>query len=869
MPEKNLVAEVLETLELTTVSSECKNDVKPDHQINRPGKNVAGALLVVPDEIPDPNLSDNALTILKRRYLKKDSEGNVTETPREMIWRVAWTIASNEARYNDKADVDMFARDLNKIISEFDFLPNSPTLMNAGRKLGQLSACFVLPVPDSMEGIFEAVKNAAMVHKSGGGTGFSFSRIRPNSSHVASTAGTASGPVSFMRVFNAATETIKQGGTRRGANMGILRIDHPDILEFIECKKDMVSITNFNISVAITDTFMEAVKNGDSFDLIAPHTGGVVGQYDARTTFDLIAKNAWLNGDPGMVFIDEINRHEKTPTLGLVEATNPCGEQPLLPYESCNLGSVNLNNMLTENVEIDWERLRHAIRHAVRFLDNIIDLNKYPIDKIREMTQANRRIGLGLMGFADMLYALKIPYDSEEGLDMARKVMRFIQEEGRQMSDELAVERGTFPNFGSSTIEKPTRNSTVTTIAPTGTISMIADVSSGIEPNFAICYVKRVMDDDRLLYVNNRFEEAARDGGWYSKELMAKIADGAHLSDLEEIPETARRTFKTAHDIAPEWHIRMQAAFQEYTDNAVSKTINFPNSATVEDVKDAFISAWELKCKGITIYRDGSRDLQVMNVGNSLAKAKLEIQKSESISKANEEIRKLNNVDRASRTKEEDKNRGKQVKMELPTQTTLLPKINGMVRKPPGSLKPRKRPRVTHGYTEQIETGEGTLYVTINEDEHGLCEVFASIGKSGGNAAAQSEAIGRLISLALRAGIDPRAIVKQLKGITGTNPVWHDGDLIRSTPDGIGRALERFLNEREHQQAELRLDDIIKGTPSGKPIAFVDESEDSENGPVYMLGSRIPQECPECRLASLCYEEGCLICKDCGYSKCG
>ncbi|MBT7787825.1 MAG: vitamin B12-dependent ribonucleotide reductase [Calditrichaeota bacterium] len=796
-------------------------------------------------------LSENAITILKRRYLKKDSSGNPTEEPREMFWRVARTIASNETKYNPEADVDMFARELYETISRFDFVPNSPTLMNAGRKLGQLSACFVLPVDDSMEGIFDAVKNAAMVHKSGGGTGFSFSRIRPKSSHVASTAGTASGPVSFMWVFNAATETIKQGGTRRGANMGILRIDHPDILEFIECKKDMVSITNFNISVAITDAFMEAVKKGEPFDLISPHNGDVVGQLDARETYDLIANNAWFNGDPGMVFIDEINRHEVTPKLGAVEATNPCGEQPLLPYESCNLGSVNLNNMLTDDLEINWTRLKLAIRHAVRFLDNIIDLNKYPLEKIREMTYGNRRIGLGLMGFADMLYALKIPYDSEDGLEMARKVMKFIQEEGRQMSNELSVERGTFPNFGLSTLEKPSRNSTVTTIAPTGTISMIADVSGGIEPNFAICYVKRVMDDDRLLYVNQRFEEAARDGGWYSQELMDKIADGDHLSDLEEVPEDVKRVFKTAHDISPDWHIRMQAAFQEYTDNAVSKTINFPNSATVQDIKDSFLSAWDLKCKGMTIYRDGSRDVQVMNVGDSL--------KSDN----SENPQEINKSDKA------DINQGKQVKMELPTQTTMLPKINGTVRKPPGSLKPRKRPRVTRGYTEQIETGEGTLYVTINEDEHGLCEVFASIGKSGGNAAAQSEAIGRLISLALRAGIDPRAIVKQLKGITGTNPVWHDGDLIRSTPDGIGRSLERFLNDREHQQAELPLDDMINDEPSGKPIAFVDESKDSENGPIYMLGGRVQQECPECGFAPLSFEEGCLNCRSCGYSKCG
>jgi len=782
-------------------------------------------------DLPDPVLSENAITVLNRRYLKKNAKGIVIESPREMFWRVARTVASNETRYNPNADITQEALDYYRIMTKLDFIPNSPTLMNAGRKLGQLAACFVLPVEDSMEGIFETVKNAALVHKSGGGTGFSFSRLRPKSSPVDSTAGTASGPVSFMSVFNTATETIKQGGTRRGANMGILRVDHPDIRDFIICKRDMVSMTNFNISVAVTDKFMKAVDDGKKYKMIDPHSKRVTRHEDAREIFDMIAENAWLNGDPGLIFIDEVNRKEKTPQLGDVEATNPCGEQPLLPYESCNLGSINLDNILTDDLKIDWKGLRHTTRRAIRFLDNIVDLNKFPIKQIRDSTQANRRIGLGLMGFSDLLYALGIPYNSEEGVKLGRKIMKFIHTEARRMSDELAQERGQFPNCEGSVFSHPTRNSTVTTIAPTGTISMIADTSGGVEPNFALCYVKRVMDDDRLLYVNRRFEQAARDGGWYSKELMEKIAEGTHLKGIDEVPEAAKRIFVTAHDVAPEWHIRMQAAFQEYTDNAVSKTINFPHSATIDDVKNAYRLAWKLKCKGITIYRDGSREQQVMNVGNSLAKLE---------------------------AKAEEKGELQRIASGRPADIDT---------KHRASLKPRKRPLITRGHTEQIVTGEGALYVTINEDDQGLCEVFASIGKSGGNAAAQSEAVGRLISLALRAGVDPYAIIKQLKGITGTNPVWHEGELIRSTPDAIGRALERALKQREDRQAELPL--IASADQSEKKTKNIDEMCLPVPEPVitYFHGQQVREQCPDCQ-GPLIFEEGCMVCKSCGYSKC-
>ena len=806
-------------------------DVNSGSGESRLRKNGALDIPQPPVDLIEPVLTDNAVTVLRRRYLAKDENGEVAESPREMFWRVAFTIASGDQIHRPDLDVGSQARVYYELMSSLDFLPNSPTLMNAGRRLGQLSACFVLPVEDSMEGIFETVKHAALVHKSGGGTGFSFSRLRPKASMVQSTAGTASGPVSFMTVFNAATETVKQGGTRRGANMGILRVDHPDIREFIACKQDMVSITNFNISVAVTDKFMKALEAGESYDLIAPHTGKVAGSEDAREIFDLIAENAWRNGDPGLVFIDEINRKEPTPHIGYVEATNPCGEQPLLPYESCNLGSINLANIVTPQQQVDWERLRRIVKWSVRFLDNIIDMNRFPIPQIEKMTLGNRRIGLGVMGFADLLYAMRIPYDSDDAITMAREVMEFIGIEARKTSDELAEERGSFPNWEGSKFDVPTRNSTVTTIAPTGTISMIADTSGGIEPNFALVYVKRVMDDDRLLYMNRHFEDAAKAGGWFSRDLMEKIAAGAYLAKLAEVPDDAKRIFVTAHDITPEWHVRMQAAFQEFCENAVSKTINFPNSATVDDVKRAYMLAWRLKCKGITIYRDGSRSTQVLNVGDSqLAKG---------------------GTGGISETGQQELSPVKRV-----LQEPLRPGT--------GYLKPRHRPRITRGYTESIRTGEGTLFVTINEDEHGLCEVFASIGKSGGNAQAQSEAIGRLISLALRAGVDPHEIVKQLKGIMGPNPIWHEGELIRSTPDAIGGAIERHLERKTQKQAELPLE----GTKPEPTVAAAPE-EPKPTAPqiTFANGFEMKEQCPDCS-SPVIYEEGCLVCRHCGYSKC-
>lgn len=562
-----------------------------------------------------PALSRNALTVLERRYLKRDREGKILETPAQMFRRVADSIAAAEKIFSAKADIAKLADQFYKMMAALEFLPNSPTLMNAGRDLGQLSACFVLPVGDSMEEIFDALKYTALIHKSGGGTGFSFSRLRPANDLVMTTTGISSGPISFMRVFDAATETIKQGGTRRGANMGILRVDHPDIMDFIMCKAENDTLHNFNISVGLTESFMAAVEKDEKYDLINPRNGQSVGTLDARRVFDRIVRQAWQNGEPGIVFLDRLNRDNPTPHLGMIESTNPCGEQPLLPYESCNLGSINLGKMVKDGA-VDWTRLKDVIYLSVHFLDNVVEINKYPLPEIAAITLGNRKIGLGVMGWADMLIMLGISYDSEEARQLAGEVMKFINDSGHRASRKLARERGAFANFKNSVYdqkrEPPIRNATVTTIAPTGTISIIANASSGIEPVFAVSYVRQVMDNDILLEVHPLFEKTARERGFYSPELMQRIAKHATIRDMEEIPADIRKIFITAHDISPEAHIRMQAAFQKYTDNAVSKTVNFPNNATIDDVAQVFWLAYKLDCKGVTIYRDGSRTFQVL-----------------------------------------------------------------------------------------------------------------------------------------------------------------------------------------------------------------------------------------------------------------
>ena len=566
----------------------------------------------------DLKLSINAVRVLERRYLRKNEKRDVVETPSEMFGRVARAVAEADMRYGkSKEDAARVDEEFYGMMSGLEFLPNSPTLMNAGTDMGQLSACFVVPVEDSMESIFTAVKSMALIHQSGGGTGFSFSRLRPSGDVVRSTGGVASGPVSFMRVFDTATDVIKQGGRRRGANMGVLRIDHPDILEFIRCKEDEQSFCNFNISVGVTDEYMKALKADGKYPLINPRTGKETEQLSARMVFDYIVAMAWKTGDPGIVFLDEINRSNPTPLEGAIESTNPCGEQPLLPYESCNLGSINLSKMVSDG-QIDWEKIGQTVRKAVHFLDNVIDINKYPLAQIKDITLKNRKIGLGVMGFAEMLIQLNVPYDSEEAVSTAEQLMDYIDKEAKKKSMEMAMERGSFPNFAHSIWSgryPALRNATVTTIAPTGTISIIAGCSSGIEPLFAVSFVRNVMSGVRLLETNPPFAEIAKKQGFYSEELMAEVAEKGSIAGMEKIPSEVRRLFVTAHEIAPKWHVRIQAAFQKHTDNAVSKTINLRHDATPKEVEDAYMLAYELKCKGITVYRYASKGEQVLYMG--------------------------------------------------------------------------------------------------------------------------------------------------------------------------------------------------------------------------------------------------------------
>jgi len=740
-------------------------------------------------EGPSLELTSNALRVLQRRYLLKDEEGSFLETPEGMFRRVARHIASAELLYDPEADVERWEEEFYGAMARLEFLPNSPTLMNAGRDLGQLSACFVLPVDDSMESIFEAIKNTALIHKSGGGTGFSFSRIRPKNDVVQSTQGVSSGPISFMTVFDAATETIKQGGTRRGANMAILRVDHPDILDFIVAKEKEDRLNNFNLSVGITDSFMEAVLKDTDYPLVNPRSKQVVARQRARKVFDTIVHMAWKSGEPGIVFLDRVNRDNPTPALGEIESTNPCGEQPLLPYESCNLGSINLSRMVRANgsATIDFDKLRSVIRTAVRFLDDVIDVNKYPLEIIRTNTLGNRKIGLGVMGFADMLIKLGIPYDSEQAVHIADSVMSFISNEAHKVSEQLAEEKGPFPNYDMSVFAErggpKMRNATVTTIAPTGTLSMIAGCSGGVEPIFAVSFVrKNILDNDELVEVNPLFEEVAKMEGFYSEKLMRTIAEKGSLRNVEEVPDRVKRIFVTAHDITPEWHIRMQAAFQKHTDNAVSKTVNFPHDATPKDVEKVYLLAHKLGCKGVTIYRDGSRSEQVLNRGAGTGRAKGE---------------------------------------KVPLRT------------------PRARPPVISGATRKMSTGCGSLYVTVNRDEHGPFEIFSQMGKAGGCAASQSEAISRLVSLALRSGISPEAITKQLKGISCHLHAWQNGSKILSCSDAIAKAIEMF----------------VKGEETAPKDSFE------------MEAGVLPLVCPECGGVTK-HTEGCVVCISCGYSKC-
>ncbi|MBW1716370.1 MAG: vitamin B12-dependent ribonucleotide reductase [Deltaproteobacteria bacterium] len=735
------------------------------------------------EERKGAKLSVNALRVLERRYLRKNSNGEVVETPDEMFCRVAHHIAQAEKNYSGVGQAQKMEQEFYAMMTELKFLPNSPTLMNAGTELGQLAACFVLPVDDSMEGIFDSLKYAALIHKSGGGTGFSFSRLRPKDSRVGTTGGVASGPVSFMRIFNTATEQVKQGGTRRGANMGILRVDHPDIMEFICSKKDDKDLANFNISVALTEGFMQALKNQTSYPLMSPLSGKEVGRLNAGAVYDAIVNQAWGNGDPGVIFLDNINRDNPTPNMGEIESTNPCGEQPLLPFEACNLGSINLAKFVIhkgDRPEIDKSALRETVRLAVRFLDNAIDMSRYPLEEITEMARGNRKIGLGVMGFADMLFQMGVPYNSSRALSVAEEVMSFFQDESRKASIALGEERGVFANFEKSVFKDRAdcryRNATTTTVAPTGTLSIIAGCSSGVEPLFGLSFVRNVMDDYELIEVNPWFEMIAKERGFYSKEFMERVAREGTLKGIEEAPTDVREVFVTAHDISPEWHVKMQAAFQKYTDNAVSKTVNLPHDATPADVLKIYNLAYELGCKGVTIYRDGSKSDQVL-----------------SFDKEHED--------------------------------------NGFY------SAIRERPETVEGFTTKIKTGLGNLYINVTEYQGRPFEVFPIIGKSGKSTTAKTEAIGRLVSLALRSGVRVDDIIAQLEGIAGEHPVFQKDGLVLSIPDAIAKVLEaRYL----------------KG--NGKKVP-------------QKLGSLKKEVCPECG-EPISYEEGCMTCHFCGYTKC-
>jgi ribonucleoside-diphosphate reductase alpha chain len=794
--DKHVTTSEAEILTLVREFLDAEETVKPQEVI--PSMKIIRENEAEDTQGTELRLTENALKVLEKRYLQKDKNGQPIETPEQLFRRVARAIASAELLYNPKVNIKEWEEKFYRQMIDLNFLPNSPTLMNAGRELGQLSACFVLPIEDSMESIFDAVKYTALIHKSGGGTGFSFSRLRPESDRVGSTGGVASGPVSFMRAFDTATDVIKQGGMRRGANMAILSVDHPDIMRFINAKNDPNVLTNFNISVAVTSEFMEAVKSGSNYNLINPHTKEVTGQLNAKEVFSKMVEMAWKTGDPGIVFIDRINKDNPTPHLGKIESTNPCGEQPLLPYESCNLGSINLSRMLIKNnskYQIDYERLSQTVSIAVRFLDDVIDVNKFPLPKIDEMTKKTRKIGLGVMGFADMLLQLDIPYNSKEALETVKDVMGFIQAEATKTSTELAKERGVFPAFKGSKYDTGSglkiRNATRTTIAPTGTLSIIAGCSGGVEPLFALVYTRNILDGTQMIEVNPYFEEVARKSGFYSEDLMKQLAAGAHLSDIKGIPSDVKKVFVTAHDITPEWHVEMQSIFQKYTDNAVSKTVNFSHEATKEDVAKVYQLAYEKNLKGITIYRDRSREGQPMSTAQVIAK------------------------------------------------------------KPDAKITPRKRAKKTTGVTEKVNTGCGSLYVTVNSDDAGLCEVFSSLGKAGGCASAQLEAVCRLITVALRSGVDVAAVVRQLRGIRCPSIAWEGGKSVLSCADAIASVLERHISGETVTNGK---EEIQMGKITAK-------TED------YGLVRNIAGQCPDCG-GLLAYQEGCYVCPSCGYTKC-
>ncbi len=836
-------------------------------------------------------LSQNARTVLEKRYLVKDKSGKPVEKTEDMFWRVATVVAEADRRYGaSDGAVQALAEEFYFLMTQRRFEPNSPTLMNAGRPLGQLSACFVLPVDDALSngqtGIYDTLRSMALIHQSGGGTGFSFSRLRSRGSMVRSTTGVASGPISFMQLYDASTDAVKQGGTRRGANMGILRVDHPDVMEFIACKEDLTKITNFNISVGVTTKFMDALKADGNYDLVDPVSKQVTGQLRAREVWDKMILGAWRTGEPGVFFIDEANRYNPVPHLGDYEATNPCGEQPLLPYDVCNLGSVNVGYYVM-NGQIDWDAMRRDIALSTHFLDNIIDVNKYPLPEIDALSKRIRRIGLGVMGFADMLVRLGIPYDSPEGVEMGRKIMEFLDVEGKKESERLAKERGAFPEWARSiwgpdeTCARDAagerirpmqllRNCNVTTVAPTGTISIIAGCSSGLEPLFAVAFMRNqagVMMPD----VNEDFVAIAKSEGWYSDELMERIAKTGSVAHAE-VPTKWQAVFNTANNISPEYHIKMQAAFQQHCDSAISKTTNFSHTATVDDVRAIYELAYDMKAKGVTVYRDGSRDGQVLSTGATAdaaakrdgdkADPKVENALKREIGELQGTIAELqNDLDRTKKSlfsaeAENASRRGK-----------------------------RARPDVMRGTTIRKETPLGVMFVNITEDEKGQpFEVFLNLGKAGGSAMADAEAIGRLISLALRSGISLQEIHRQLRGISSDRAVGLGPNKVLSLPDAVGIALEQWWREKQGVQQDLlngganavgqgpvsSLSAPVPTPAAGVPITRPPSGEQAMpqidfggvGGEVFM------GTCPDCG-SQLEFAEGCVKCHVCGFSECG
>ena len=850
-------------------------------------------------------LSANARTVLEKRYLVKDQSGQPVERPEDMFWRVATVVAEADRRYGaSDGAVQAVAEEFYFLMTQRRFEPNSPTLMNAGRPLGQLSACFVLPVEDALSngqnGIYDTLRSMALIHQSGGGTGFSFSRLRAKGGMVRSTTGVASGPVSFMELYDASTNAVKQGGTRRGANMGILRVDHPDVLEFIACKEDLTKITNFNISVGITTKFMDAVKADGSYDLYDPSNGTVVGQARARDVWDKMILGAWRTGEPGVFFIDEANRYNPVPHLGAYEATNPCGEQPLLAYDVCNLGSVNVGYYVN-NGEVDWDAMRRDIALSTHFLDNIIDVNKYPLPEIDSLSKRIRRIGLGVMGFADMLVRLGIPYDSAEGVAMGRRVMEFLDVESKRESERLANERGAFPEWARS-IWGPDatcardeqgqrirpmqllRNCNVTTVAPTGTISIIAGCSSGLEPLFAVAFMRNqagVMMPD----VNEDFVAIAKAEGWYSDALMERIAKTGTVKHAE-VPLRWQAVFNTANNIAPVYHIQMQAAFQQHCDSAISKTTNFGFAATPDDVRAIYEMAYDMKCKGVTVYRDGSRDNQVLSTG---ATADAAAKRDDAKAAGTPEGAKSESgaPDAAALKRELGELQGTMAEVQNELDRTKKALFSAEAENANRRGK-RSRPEVMRGTTIRKETPLGVMFVNITEDEKGQpFEVFLNLGKAGGSAMADAEAIGRLISLALRSGISLPEIHRQLRGISSDRAVGLGPNKVLSLPDAVGIALEQWWREKQGVQTDLLAGGAAAGMPTpvrsmmppvptpaaGVPTtppppmsgggALMPSIEFGSGGGEVFMGT-----CPDCG-SQLEFAEGCVKCHVCGFSECG